>query len=431
MNIFERLESEVRGYCRSWPTVFASAHGHTMVAEDGTEYLDFFAGAGALNYGHNHPVLVEALQRHLSEHGFIHALDISTTTKRTFMERFEDVVLKPRGLDYKIQFPGPTGTNAVEAALKLARKATGRERVVGFTNGFHGMTLGSLAVTGNAMKRGGAGVPLGHATSMPFANYLGDDVDSLRVLEAMISGGSSGLDEPAAVIVETTQGEGGINPASAQWMRNLDDICKRHGILLIIDDIQVGCGRTGPFFSWEDMGIDPDIVTLSKSISGSGLPMALVLLKPEHDVWAPGEHNGTFRGNNAAFVTATAALDHFWTDDELTTSVQAKSDRARRGLERIMADHPGLFSDVRGRGLILGMQAVVPDVASAMVQGAFERGLIMETAGAEDEVVKLLPPLVVSDDAIDRALEVLAEVADGMNDSMVEDLRAQREEVSS
>ena len=431
MSIFERLESEVRGYCRSWPTVFASAHGHTMVAEDGTEYLDFFAGAGALNYGHNHPVLIEALQEHLSQQGFIHALDISTTTKRTFMERFEDVILKPRGLDHKIQFPGPTGTNAVAAALKLARKATGRERVVGFTNGFHGMTLGSLAVTGNAMKRGGAGIPLGNATSMPFANYLGDDVDSLRVLEAMISGGSSGLDEPAAVIVETTQGEGGINPASAQWMRNLDDICKRHGIMLIIDDIQVGCGRTGPFFSWEEMGIDPDIVTLSKSISGSGLPMALVLLKPEHDVWAPGEHNGTFRGNNAAFVTATAALDHFWTSDDLTTSVRAKSERARAGLEQIMGNHPGLFSDVRGRGLILGMEAVVPEVATAMAQGAFERGLVMETAGAEDEVVKLLPPLVVTDDAIDRALDILNEVADGMNDSMVEDLRADREEVSS
>jgi len=431
MSIFERLESEVRGYCRSWPAVFKSAHGHTMVAEDGTEYLDFFAGAGALNYGHNHPVLIEALQKHLGEQGFIHALDISTTTKRTFMERFEDVVLKPRNLDYKIQFPGPTGTNAVEAALKLARKATGRHRVVGFTNGFHGMTLGSLAVTGNAMKRGGAGVQLSDAASMPFANYLGDDMDSLRILEAMISGGSSGLDEPAAVIVETTQGEGGINPASHQWMRNLDDICKRHGILLIIDDIQVGNGRTGPFFSFEDMGIDPDIVTLSKSISGSGLPMALVLIKPEHDVWAPGEHNGTFRGNNAAFVTATAALEHFWSDDELTKSTLAKSDKVRAGLEQIMEGHPGLFTDVRGRGLILGIETAVPEIGSAVAKGAYERGLIIETAGAEDEVVKLLPPLVVTDDAIDRALEILNDVADSFSDDMVAELRAEREEVSS
>ncbi len=427
MTIFDRLESEVRGYCRSWPTVFATAHGHTMVAEDGTEYLDFFAGAGALNYGHNHPTLIAALQEHLAADGFIHALDISTTTKRTFMERFEAVVLEPRGLDYKLQFPGPTGTNAVEAALKLARKVTGRDRVVGFTNGFHGMTLGSLSVTGNAMKRGGAGVPLGNAASMPFANFLGDEVDSLHVLESMVTGDSSGLDEPAAVIVETTQGEGGINPASEEWMRGLADICRRHGILLIVDDIQVGCGRTGPFFSWERMGIEPDIVTLSKSLSGSGLPMALVLLKPEHDVWEPGEHNGTFRGNNAAFVTATAALDHFWTDDGLTCSVEAKSAHIRAGLESLMADHPGLFSDVRGRGMILGIETTVPEIASTIAAGAFERGLIIETAGAADEVVKLLPPLVVSDEAIDRALQILGDVADDFDQAMVDDLRSSRE----
>ncbi len=427
MEIFESLESEVRGYCRSWPTVFESAQGHIMKAEDGKEYLDFFAGAGALNYGHNHPVLIKALQEHLSNNGFIHALDMSTTTKRTFMERFDEIILQPRGLEYKLQFPGPTGTNAVEAALKLARKVTGRDRVVGFTNGFHGMTLGSLSVTGNAMKRGGAGVALGNATSMPFANFLGDDVDSLHVLETMVTGESSGLDEPAAIIVETTQGEGGINPASAEWMRGLDDICKRHGILLIIDDIQVGCGRTGPFFSWEEMGIDPDIVTLSKSLAGSGLPMALVLMKPEHDVWDPGEHNGTFRGNNAAFVTATAALEHFWTDDRLTSSVDAKSARARAGLEQLMADHPGLFSDVRGRGLILGLEASVPEISQMMAQGAFERGLIIETAGAEDEVIKLLPPLVVTNDAIDRALEILNEIADDFDEKMVEDLRTERE----
>ncbi len=427
MSIFDRLESEVRGYCRSWPVVFKSGHGHTMVAEDGTEYLDFFAGAGALNYGHNHPALIEALQEHLTSGGFIHALDISTTTKQEFLETFEDVVLKPRALDYKIQFPGPTGTNAVEAALKLARKVTGREKVVGFTNGFHGMTLGSLAVTGNAMKRGGAGVPLHHAASMPFANYLGDDVDSLDILEAMITGDSSGLDKPAAVIVETTQGEGGINPASDKWMRGLDDICKRNDILLIVDDIQVGCGRTGPFFSWEKMGIDPDIVTLSKSISGSGLPMALVLMKPEHDVWTPGEHNGTFRGNNAAFATATAALKTFWTNDALSQSVASKSVNARRGLKSIMDAHPGLFSDVRGRGLILGIETSVPEIASKLAESAFKKGLVVETAGAEDEVLKLLPPLTVTVEAIDRAIEILHECAADFDEAMVEDLRSGRE----
>jgi diaminobutyrate-2-oxoglutarate transaminase len=210
-------------------------------------------------------------------------------------------------------------------------------------------------------------------------------------------------------------------------MRGLDDICKRHGIMLIVDDIQVGCGRTGPFFSWERMGIDPDIVTLSKSLAGSGLPMALVLLKPEHDVWEPGEHNGTFRGNNAAFVTATAALEHFWTDDRLTGSVESKSTRVRAGLESLMADHPGLFSDVRGRGLILGIESSVPEIANAVARGAYERGLILETAGADGEVVKLLPPLVVTEDAIDRALEILADVAADFDEQMVEDLRREHQ----
>ena len=427
MSIFDRLESEVRGYCRSWPVVFSGGHGHTMVAEDGTEFLDFFAGAGALNYGHNHPVLIEALQQHLSSGGFVHALDISTTTKREFLETFEEIILKPRGLDYKIQFPGPTGTNAVEAALKLARKVTGRERVIGFTNGYHGMTLGSLAVTGNASKRDGAGVPLGHASSVPFDGFMGDDVDTLDYLEAMLEGDSSGMDLPAAVIVETTQGEGGINPAGFEWMRRLDRLCKSHGILLVVDDIQVGCGRTGTFFSWEKMGIDPDIVTLSKSISGSGLPMALVLMKPEHDVWAPGEHNGTFRGNNAAFATATAALRHFWSDDELTKAVEAKSARLRAGMQRIVDDHPGLFEEVRGRGLILGIETAVPELANMIAEAAFKRNLVIETAGAEDEVIKFLPSLTVTDEAIERALTILAECADDIDEALVEDLRTERD----
>ncbi|MGK0312161.1 MAG: diaminobutyrate-2-oxoglutarate transaminase [Ilumatobacter sp.] len=429
MATFDRLESEVRGYCRSWPTVFRSAHGHTLVADDGTEYLDFFAGAGALNYGHNHPALIDALKAHLDAQGFVHALDLATTTKRDFIERFEDIILKPRGLDYKLQFPGPTGTNAIEAALKLARKVTGRERVVGFTNGFHGMTLGALSITGNSGKRHGAGVPLGNASSMPYANFL-DDMDSLQILESMIAGDSSGFDLPAAVVVETTQGEGGINPASATWMRGLDSICKRNGILLVVDDIQVGCGRTGTFFSWENMGIDPDIVTLSKSLSGSGLPMALVLLKPEHDAWDPGEHNGTFRGNNAAFVTATAALELFWRDDALTLEVGRKSERVMNGLRALHEAHEGLFTDVRGSGLICGIETALPEIAPLITTGAFERGVMMETAGAEGEVIKLLPALTVSDAAIDRALEVLAECANDIDDQLVAELRADQAAVA-
>ncbi len=412
MEIFERLESEVRGYCRSWPVVFDRAEGCTLTDESGREHLDFFAGAGALNYGHNHPVLRERLVDYLASGGIVHGLDMATTAKRTFLERFEEVVLEPRGLDYKIQFPGPTGTNAVEAALKLARKVTGRDRVVGFTNAFHGMTLGSLAVTGNSMKRQGAGVPLTMATSMPFEGFLGPDADTLDYFEAYLIGEGSGMELPAAVIVETVQAEGGINVASAAWLQSLEQLCRSHGMLLIVDDIQVGCGRTGAFFSWEEMGIDPDIVCLSKSLSGFGLPMALTLFKRELDVWAPGEHNGTFRGNNAAFVTATAALELFWTNDDLSVDVQKRSEHLRTGLDAITAEHDGLFDHARGRGLLQGIQATGPDVAAAVTELAFDRGLVIETAGPTDDVVKFLPPLTVSDEQVDRALDIVSEAAE-------------------
>ena len=421
MQTFDLHESEVRGYCRSWPAVFQTAHGWTLTDEHGREYLDFFAGAGALNYGHNHPALIDALVDHVRGGHVLHGLDMATTTKRTFIERFHEVVLAPRGLDYKLQFPGPTGTNAVEAALKLARKVTGREQVVGFTNAFHGMTLGSLAVTGNSMKRKGAGVPLTFADSLPFDGFLGDDVDTVDYVAALLADGT-GLDTPAAVIVETVQAEGGINAAEADWLRRLDKLCKEHGILLVIDDIQVGCGRTGPFFSWEESGIDPDIVCLSKSLSGSGLPLALTLLKPEHDVWEPGEHNGTFRGNNPAFATATAALDLFWQDDTLRREVDRKAALVTEGLESLAQRHDGISEELRGRGLIQGVRTTVPEAADAVAAAAFERGLLVETAGPADEVVKLLPPLIVDDAAIAQAFEVLDEATEAVDERLGEDL---------
>jgi len=426
VNTFERLESEVRGYCRSWPAVFRSANGSTLTDEDGRDFLDFFAGAGALNYGHNHPAIKERMLAYLAEDGVLHSLDMHTTAKRALLEQFEALVLAPRGLEYKVQFPGPTGTNAVEAALKLARKVTGRERVVSFTNAFHGMTLGALAVTGNSSKRQGGGVPLGNVVRMPFDGYLGDEVDTIAYLDAVITDGGSGIDLPAAVIVETVQAEGGLHVASNEWLQKLAAVCEHHDILLIIDDIQVGCGRTGPFFSFESAGITPDIVCLSKSLSGSGLPLALTLMKPEHDVWDPGEHNGTFRGNNLAFVTATAALDLFWRDDELSQSVVRKAERLRTGLQETFSAHDGLFAEVRGRGLIQGLQTSAPEVAGAICAAAYERGLLLETAGFEDDVVKLLPPLVVSDAEIDRAIEILGASAQITLDQLSDELLDRR-----
>jgi len=410
--IFESLESNVRGYCRAWPTVFTTAKGAWLHDEEGKDYLDFFAGAGALNYGHNNPVLKQPLLDYIAGDGITHGLDMSTSAKRALLETLRDTLFAPRGLDYKVQFPGPTGANAVEAALKLARKVTGRETILSFTNAFHGMTLGALSVTGNAAKRAGAGVPLVHAAHMPYDGYFDNTTTDFQWMERVLDDSSSGFDRPAAVIVETVQGEGGVNVARAEWLRHLAGLCEEREILLIVDDVQMGCGRTGPFFSFEIAGITPDIVTLSKSIGGYGLPMALVLFKPELDQWSPGEHNGTFRGNNPSFITAQVALEHFWSDGVLEASTKAKGERVATELAALAGHFPGMTS--RGRGLVQGIAFEDPSQAGKVCQLAFERGLLVETSGSSDEVVKLLPPLTITDEELDQGLQILTGAIDSV-----------------
>ncbi|MEC9341992.1 MAG: aspartate aminotransferase family protein, partial [Pseudomonadota bacterium] len=315
MEIFEELESEVRGYIRAFPAVFDTAKGSHLYDEQGNRYIDFFAGAGTLNYGHNHPGISQALIEYLRKDGIVHALDKATIAKRDFMDKFQSVILKPRGLDYKMQFTGPTGTNAVETALKLSRMIKQRSNIIAFTNGYHGLTMGSLAVTGNAFYRDESYGVRHNSDFMPYDGYLGPDINTTDYLRRFLKDQSSGVDLPAAIIVETVQGEGGIHVASIPWLQQLEKICREFDILLIVDDIQMGNGRTGSFFSFERAGITPDMVTLSKAVGG-GLPMALLLMRPELDRWQPGEHTGTFRGNNLAFVAATKALE-FWDDDTL------------------------------------------------------------------------------------------------------------------
>ncbi|RZS44812.1 diaminobutyrate aminotransferase [Herbihabitans rhizosphaerae] len=409
MNVFETLESEVRSYCRSWPTVFDKAVGSYLYGEDGRPYLDFFAGAGALNYGHNNPILKTALIDYIQRDGVTHGLDQQTVAKRDFLETFQELVLKPRELDYKIMFPGPAGANAVEAALKLARKRTGRESIINFTNAFHGMTLGALSVTGNSMKRGGAGIPLVHATPMPYDNYFDGATPDFLFFERLLNDSGSGLNEPAAVIVETVQGEGGINAARLEWLQGLSELCERHDILLIVDDVQMGCGRTGPFFSFEAAGIKPDIVCLSKSIGGYGLPMALTLFKPELDIWEPGEHNGTFRGINPAFVTSTEALRTYWADDKLEKSTLAKGEQVGRVLGELAEANTSVSMESKGRGLARGLGFETGEQASAVCKAAFERGLLMETSGPDGQVAKIMPPLTVTDDELAKGLDIVAD----------------------
>lgn len=408
LEIFDRMESEVRGYIRSFPVIFKNAQGSTLIDESGKQYIDFFSGAGTLNYGHNNPVFKEKLVDYLRDDGVVHALDMATSAKKQFLEAVDDILLKPRSMDYTLQFTGPTGTNAVEAALKLARMVKKRQNVISFTHGFHGVSGGSLAVTANSKFRNAAGVSLSDVTFIPYDGYFGADVDTMMWLERMLEDNSSGLDLPAAVIVETVQGEGGVNVASTRWLKKLEKLCRRFDMLLIVDDIQVGCGRTGKFFSFEDAGITPDIITLSKSLSGYGLPMSMVLIRPELDIWKPGQHSGTFRGNNMAFVTAAEALRTYWADDTLAKETQRKGQLVQERLKAMARDYPAAGLSVRGRGLIQGLSSSShPEVAGLIGAKAFKRGLIIETSGAQDEVLKVLPALTISDDLLIQGLDII------------------------
>lgn len=403
MRIFENMESEVRGYIRSFPTIFKKAKGAILTDEQGVEYIDFFAGAGTLNYGHNNQEISDALIKYLQEDGIVHGLDMATTAKKEFIQTFQDNILAPRNLEYKLQFTGPTGTNAVETALKLARLVKGRSNVVAFTNGYHGLSQGSLAVTGNNEYRDESYISRCNATFMPFDGYFGD-WNTLEYFRKFLSDGSSGVDLPAAVIVETIQGEGGINVASASWLQELESICREYDILLIIDDIQVGNGRSGEFFSFEFAGINPDMVTLSKSIGG-GLPMALLLFKPDLDQWKPGEHTGTFRGNNLAFVASKVSLEKYWQNDDLSNAVKYKEKILKSTLEKIAKKYDEEDIEVRGRGLAYGIEFKSDkSIAGQLSEYSFKEKLIIETCGSDGQVVKFLPPLTIDEDMLKEGL---------------------------
>ena len=407
MKIFDEIESEVQSYARAFPRIFNKAQGEFLFDDEGRQYLDFLAGAGTLNYGHNNPLFKEKLLDYINNDGITHGLDMHTKAKGEFLEAFSEKILKPRNMEYMVQFTGPTGTNAVEAAMKIARNVTGQQNIVTFTNGFHGVSLGSLAATGNAHHRDAAGVSLSGIHRMPYDGYLGEGIDTTVYLDKVLTDSSSGINSPAAVIVETVQGEGGINAASIEWLKNLQNVCKKHGVLLIIDDIQAGCGRTGTYFSFEEAGIEPDIITLSKSLGGYGLPFAVVLMKPELDQWKPGEHNGTFRGNNFAFVTAKAAIDHYWSDDTFSKEIQRKGSYIANRLEAIAEKYGEGNFTTRGRGMFQGLNCVSGELAGAITKNAFQKGLIIETSGADDHVVKFLCPLIISDDNLRKGIDIV------------------------
>ncbi|UTW49302.1 diaminobutyrate--2-oxoglutarate transaminase [Bacterioplanoides sp. SCSIO 12839] len=417
MEIFDQLESNVRGYCRAFPVVFTKAQNALLTDSEGKEYIDFLGGAGTLNYGHNNPKFKQALVDYINSDGMTHGLDMHTNAKQAFLESFQSRILKPRKMDYRVQFTGPTGTNAVEAALKIARKNTGRHTIVSFTNGFHGVTQGSVAVTANQKYKESVGMPLPGVQFMPYDGYLGD-FDTLEYFEKALEDQSSGLGHPAGVIVECIQGEGGLNVASKAWMVRLQEICRRYDIVLIVDDIQAGCGRSGTFFSFEEFGIEPDVITLSKSLGGYGLPMAIVLLKEQLDSWKPGEHNGTFRGNNHAFITARQALEHYWADDQFSACVQKKAAHLKARLKEIQAKHGGQLKH-KGKGIMQGLEFKSGELADAVTELAFKRNLVIETSGSQGQVVKVLAPLTIENTVLDQGLDILSDcIADALSENI-------------
>jgi diaminobutyrate-2-oxoglutarate transaminase len=392
-NIFEEYESQVRSYCRKYPVIFEKAKNSEIYSIDGVRYIDFLNVAGSMNYGHNNPEIKKAILDYLSEDRIINALDMYTEAKRIFLNDFNQLILKPRDLQYKVMCCGPTGTNAVEAALKLARKNTGRSGIFAFGGAFHGMTLGSLALTTDKTSRGGSGIPLTNVTHIPYDGTPG--LDSLNYLNWILTDDHSGVEKPAAIVLETIQAEGGVNVASVKWLQEVRRICTENDIIMIVDDIQVGNGRSGYFFSFERAGIKPDMVVLSKSISGFGMPMALLLIKPELDIFKPAEHNGTFRGNQLSFVGGTAGIRYF-VNHKLDDKVKQKACIIEKYIkEEILPLDTRLV--YRGIGLIWGLDfgKINPCIALETIHVAFEKGLVCEVAGRLDGVVKIMPALTI------------------------------------
>lgn len=407
MNIFDQYESNVRSYCRSFPEVFNRAKGSSIYSDSGKEYIDFLAGAGALNYGHNNNQIKQAVMSYLDSDTIIHGLDLHTSAKHRFLAKFSETILTPKNLDYRIQFCGPTGTNAVEAALKLVRKITKRTGIFSFMGAFHGMTSGSLAVTGNTTIREGIWGTSNNVTFMPYPYGFMSSFDTIAYMDAVLNDVNSGIEKPAAIIFETVQAEGGIIVAPIEWMQKLRELCDRHDILLICDDIQVGCGRTGDFFSFERANIIPDLVVLSKSISGYGFPMSLLLIKPELDEWKPGEHTGTFRGNQLAFVGAAAALE-YRENNNLREEVKLKEAFLRTFLTEEIAAISNRIS-VRGIGMIWGIDLADfggANLAKEIAALCFDSGLIVERVGRNDTVIKFLPPLNIEMSTLQKGCSI-------------------------
>lgn len=424
-----RRESNARTYPRSLPLAIERAEGAILEDVDGNEYVDCLAGAGTLALGHNHPAVVERMEDLLERDRAVHTLDLTTPVKERFVDRLLESLPDEFAANAKVQFCSPAGTDAVEAALKLVKTATGNRSMLAFQGGYHGMSNGALSLMGDtAAKEPISGLmpdvhhlPYPHAYRCPFG-LGGEDCwrTSAEYVERTLSNPDSGIVDPAGMIVEPVQGEGGAVPAPDQWLREMRRVTRERDVPLIVDEIQTGLGRTGELYAVEHADVVPDVMTLSKAVGG-GLPLSVVVYDDSLDVWEPGAHAGTFRGNQLGMAAGAATVEHVLEND-LDDRAAAMGDRLRGHLEGTAAT-VDVVGDVRGRGLMLGMELVDPDgepdslghypadgdLASAVQSAAFDRGLIVETGGRHGSVVRFLPPLTISKSRIDEVGEIVHE----------------------
>lgn len=424
-----RRESNARSYPRRFPLALKSASGCLVTDVEGRTYLDCLAGAGTLALGHNHPEVIASLQDVLGSGLPLHTLDLVTPVKDKFVSDIFETL--PAGLreEAKIQFCSPSGTDAVEAAIKLAKTATGRTDVIAFRGAYHGMSQGSLSLMGSLGPKASIGqlVPGTHFFPYPYAYRCpfgrgGDETATLAAeyFEKALRDPEGGINLPAAVILEAVQGEGGVIPAPAEWLRKVRSVTSELGIPLILDEVQSGVGRTGTFYAFQKAGIVPDIIVLSKAIGG-GLPMSVTIYRQGLDLWKPGAHAGTFRGNQLAMAAGSKTLEIIKRDG-LVERAAIAGRRLRANLERIQS-HTPYIGEVRGEGLMLGVEVIDPtrnpdslghpphggDIARAIQSAAFHDGLILETGGRHGSVLRLLPPLTISDAEIDQASDILSD----------------------
>jgi diaminobutyrate-2-oxoglutarate transaminase len=417
----EIQESNARTYPRRLPIAVRRASGSRLEDVDGNVYIDFLSGAGALILGHNHPELVDAVRRQLDD--FVHGLDLPTPIKAEFTNRQLGMLPEAMRDRMKLHFCGPTGANGVEAAIKLAKIHTGRPGIISFQGAFHGSTTGALALTGDLENKrdvpdlmpGVQFFPYSYCARCPLG--LRPDTCStncVTYLERTLADSHSGMPKPAAMILELVQGEGGTIPATREFARRIWKLCRKHDIVLIVDEVQTGCGRTGTWFAFEQYDIEPDVIIASKGLSGIGLPVALLLYDRRLDGWRPGAHIGTFRGNQLAFASGVAALDVIERERVLENVAQQGKLLSERLFE--LAKFTPWIADVRGVGLMWGVELVNPEtgqsatkLARAVQAAALRNGLILEVGGRDDCVLRMLPPLNIDAHTMNEAMDALAE----------------------